>query len=164
MTIEERLSRLERENRRLRAVAGALIFVLTAGLGLGMAMLACNSSHPLVAPSDVLRAKRLEIVNEKGTPVVVLQADSRGYGRFVTSDDAGTQLVQLASTDDGGTVAVTNRRGQIRAALGITKQDAGSVFTFGTNNDRLLAMGVAGSGLGALFSNLPGGQLRQMWP
>lgn len=161
---EARLARLEEENRRLRTGLRWLAGTAAFGIVLCMSLLACAGGRQTAGAPSTLQARRIEIVNEKGTPVVVLQADSRGWGHIVTSDDAGVQLVQIAATDEGGTLAATDRRGQIRAAMGITKEDAGSVFTFDTNGKRLLALGIAGSGDGALFSYLRNGQLKQMWP
>jgi len=56
------------------------------------------------------------------------------------------------------------RSGQLRVGFGVSKSDAGTVFTYDTNGKRLLTLGTAGTGDGAVFSYLRDGQLKKMWP
>jgi hypothetical protein len=164
--IMSRLERLERQNRRMRrALAALLPLTLLSGLlaFLGQGTFSCSAGGNAPA-ADVLRVKRLEILSEKGVPAVVLSADQRGWGKIVTLRDDQQQLVQIASTDEGGTVAVAGARGSLRAALGVAKQDYGSVFTFDGKNQRLLALGTAAFGDGAVFSYDRVGNVKKMWP
>jgi hypothetical protein len=164
VTLEQRVERLERQNRRLRQTVRTLSATAGAALAGFAILFSCAKPGATAGGAEALSAKRLQIVNEQGQPVIVLQADPRGFGRIVTYEGEGRQLVQVAATDEGGTVAVAGREGKLRAGLGVTKEDAGSVFTFDRNDRRLLSLGVAGSGDGALFSYLRNGQLKQMWP
>jgi hypothetical protein len=164
VTLEERVQRLEVQNRRLRRTVRALFVTAGATLAGAAILFSCARPGQNAAATDAISAKKLQILNEQGQPVIVLQADPRGFGRIATYRGEGGQLVQIAATDEGGTIAVAGSAGKLRAGLGVTKEDAGAVFTFDRNDRRLLSLGVAGSGDGALFSYLRNGELKQMWP
>lgn len=69
------LARIERLEKRNRALTAALLLVPVLALG-GWAM-----------KDDVLRAKRLEIVDEHGVPLVVLSPDRLNEGGMITLRD-----------------------------------------------------------------------------
>jgi hypothetical protein len=167
---ERRLTALERQNRKLRGALGLMIPLAGAVLAaffLGQASLSCSAEKkepPPAAASDVLRAKRLEILNEKGVAVVVASVDSRGWGRLVTYNADGQQLVQMAATDQGGTVAVAGSKGRLRAAMAVTDKDDGTVFTFDGRDQRLIALAKTAIGDGAVFSYDRIGNIAKMWP
>jgi hypothetical protein len=164
--ITRRLEGLERSNRRLKRGLAALLS-LTGLLGLvcllGPGSFSCSAGGNAPA-GDVLRAKRIEVVNEKGVPVIALSADARGWGKIVTYREDQTQLVQMASTDDGGTVAVAGAKGSLRAALAVAKQDYGTVFTLDGKNTRLITLATAAFGDGAVLSYDRVGNVKKMWP
>ncbi len=105
-----RLSKLEKQVRRLRLVLAAV------GAGL-LALVVSGLSDPV---PDVLRARRVEVVNSQGRIVVALRADGADGGwimvassgdrrkvildaspSLVITDRVGTQSVRLASDAAG---------------------------------------------------------------
>ena len=90
MTIEERLDRLEAQNRHLRLVLALAVVVGTVGLIMGQA------GQDTIA--DVVRARAFHVVSEDGTPLVKVEY-TFGVG------------VGLA-----GTVTTINGKGQGRCA------------------------------------------------
>jgi len=166
-SLMERMEHLERQNRRMRRslayLSGAAGLALLAAF-LGPSTFSCNAGNSPGSVSELLRAKRIEIVNEEGAAVVVLGTDARGWGKATTLRADQTQLVQIAATDDGGVLAVAGSGGQLRAALGVAKEGYGSVFTFDSKNQRLIAFGRAPLGDGAVFSYDRTGSIKKMWP
>ncbi|HOB99933.1 MAG TPA: hypothetical protein PKM43_14475 [Verrucomicrobiota bacterium] len=157
------LEELQRQNRQLRRMLWMISGISVAGSIALVAVLSC-APKAMAPPGEVLKVNRLEVMNGRGEAVVVISADDSGRGKIVTSLANGQQLVQIASTDEGGTVAVCGQQGKIRAAMGVTKRDEGTVFNFDGNGHRLLAFGTAGTGEGALLSFTRNGQVREMWP
>jgi hypothetical protein len=168
-SIEQRLAALERQNRVLRR--GWLLLFPLAGLAvlaivLGQASISCSSEKKAAPapPSDVLQARRLEILNDKGVAVVVISSDARGSGKLVTSTTDGAQLVQLASTEEGGTIAAAGSQGRLRAAMAVAKGDDGTIFTFDGRNQRLISFSKSPLGDGAVMSYDRVGNIKKMWP
>ena len=83
MTIEERLGRLERQNRVMKGGLGLLLVAAIAGGVLGFAGQQKGAGVP-----DEIRAKQFIVVDDAGNPVIGLTSDEHG-GRIATHDDAG---------------------------------------------------------------------------
>lgn len=95
--IEAQLGRTQRSARRWRMTAICLATPL-AVLTLGAAMQA--SSTP-----DVLRARRLEIVDSQDRVIMLVSHDGVG-GRIDLWNDTGVNTVRVGSTPDGGDIVV----------------------------------------------------------
>lgn len=118
MSIEDRIARLERQNRRLQCMVAMLVLMLTAGLVLGLAA-------PEEVP-DVVEAKTFRVVDDDGTvlaalfgrggigqlttfsdekPLFHLSKSLGGHGMLSTYDAKGRDIVVLGATDNGeGTI------------------------------------------------------------
>ncbi len=97
MTVEERLDRLERQNRRLKA---GLASLLVAALAAGLVGFARQDSIP-----DVVEARAFHVVSEDGTVLVKLE-DTLGTGRglagtITTLNGEGKTLVGLGGEAGG---------------------------------------------------------------
>jgi hypothetical protein len=102
--VTARLESLERRVARQRWAMVALAAALAAAV--------LPAWSPSGAAPEVLRARRLEVVNDAGEALVVL-AQKDGRGVVATQTPAGRLLVTLTSTADGsGLVAVGNAGGQ----------------------------------------------------
>ncbi len=119
MNMEERLARLERQNR-------FLLLVLVAVTG-AFAVAATEDGVP-----DVVRAKAFHVVGKDGAVLVKLGASTDGYGMVATLDPKGQKLVILTSTttDGEGTVITLNGKGQKLVELGVRKSGQGVVATY----------------------------------
>ena len=81
MTIDQRIARVEKQNRRLKWALAALCVLAGAALVVGQAA-------PEDVP-DVIRAKEFRVVNERGGTAAVLGAHEDGYGFWATYDAEG---------------------------------------------------------------------------
>jgi hypothetical protein len=82
MDVESRLSRLELENRRLK-VGGVLALIVVVSLAL------MGQVSPGVTTFDRIQARRIIIMNERGTPLITLSGgctieDSPNCGGIIT--------------------------------------------------------------------------------
>lgn len=118
MTIEERIERLERQNRHLR--------LGLAGIVLGAAAIFGGAAARQAVP-EVIKAKAFQVVADDGTPLVVLGA-LRGIGAVATFNGRGQELVRLGvSTVGAGTVTTRNAKGQELVKLGVFTEGTGFV-------------------------------------
>lgn len=143
--LEERLTRLESANRRLTALCilavSALVIACEGGPG----------SRRDGDVADLVRAKRIEVVDANGKSKVLLLADQQG-GILALNDGGGNPRVSLAASSEkagleifgtaaapngqpspvaaftaeegGASVAFSDQKGQMRTSLGFFK-DAG---------------------------------------
>ena len=81
MTLEARLDRLERANRRLRLLWGLTV---VAGCAFGFQRV-----------TDVVRARRIEIVDVRGVPVATLGPSREGGGELILRDREGERRANL---------------------------------------------------------------------
>ena len=111
MTIEERIERVEKQNRRLKGAMTALCVVAVGAIVAGQAT-------PEGVP-DVIRAKRFEVVNEQGRAGVVL-ANSEHGGRVEVQNHCGKTVSTMSATEAGGLVSACDAEGKRSIRLGAT--------------------------------------------
>lgn len=116
MTIEERLERLERENRRWRVVVVCLTALVAAFVSCtqsptGPAAGAAQGRDS--APPGVLRATALEIVTEKGAMVAFLGGDEGGSTLSLGSPDAFAPHIRVSSRDNESRLQLFGRDGDV---------------------------------------------------
>ena len=85
--LEERIHRLERQNRRLGAAVAVLTLLAVAGATLAMTR---GGDIP-----SVIRAKRLEILNGSGDAVVIAGSDQWNRGSLILRDMGGKDCMNL---------------------------------------------------------------------
>ncbi|MDA0803309.1 MAG: hypothetical protein O2819_06085 [Planctomycetota bacterium] len=108
VTLEHRLTSLQRENRRWRLGALALVAPLLAVGGLAAMQ---NARVP-----EVIRTNRLEIVDAHGK-VVMAAATTAGEGRLDLWNARGANVVRLGCNPDGGDIILWNSAGRNVAGL-----------------------------------------------
>ena len=166
--IEDRLNRLEKQNRMLRLAVGGLVM---AALALGVLGLMRANTIP-----DLIEARMFRVVDESGGTLVSMRS-LVGHGRVVTFDDEGRiratvsgfgtvstfnnegeRLVRLNATVSGqGTVSTYNGEGQELVGLGSTERGEGVVATYNGEGQRLVVL-TAIEGVGALGARDPSGR------
>ena len=125
--LEKRFSQLERHNRNLKFILLAVV----SGIAL-----ACSSSEDDSNPaqaqrrdakqnviSDVVRAKRFEVVNKDGQVVWGATATEDGGITSVFNKDGQTVWAATA-TEDGGNTNVSNEDGQVVWVAAATEDGA----------------------------------------
>jgi hypothetical protein len=136
MNVEERLFRLERSNRRMKLINGALLTLLATGLLMG-------ASYETV--QQVVKTKRLEVLDTQGKVVAVIgevplstttASDDKAHGFVLMSGD-GKQVARLAMRKSSNSNAVGY------AGLEVFDPEGGKKLLFA-------GAGVASGGIGRL--------------
>ena len=117
MTIEERLGRLERQNRNLKWALIGLVGLVTTGCTMGLA--ASRWEGGAVLRTDLIQAARVEVLGANGQPVVTLAPTQSGKGGVVfTNNENGVLVAQMGAADDGrGVVWTYTSQGGLRDSL-----------------------------------------------
>ncbi len=142
MTIEERVERLERQNRHLR-----LGFV---GVVLVAATIFTGAAQRETVP-DVVKAKAFHLVTDDGKTLVKIE-DTKGLGfgiggTVTTYAGNGTELVKLTTTTGGaGMVTTLDGKGQKLASLRATGGGQGAVVTYSSKGQKLVELGATSRG------------------
>jgi hypothetical protein len=131
MGIEERIEKLERDNRNLRRVMATLIAAIVAGtlitlvagsvagtvaLLVSAAVVLAVSERNEASVAEVIRAQKIEIVGQDGMTRVALGETLEGAGAVATYDARGRFVAALEST-----ARRSGRRGgnpEMRSTLG----------------------------------------------
>lgn len=102
MTTEERLSRLERSNRTWRIATLGLLGMLAGYLGCNSAKIPepAKAATETKAVPDVIRARKIEIVNKSERVVLVLDTIMDGSGVLRISDSDGTPMIAAGIVGD----------------------------------------------------------------
>jgi len=151
MTLEERIGRLERQNRRLKAAFGLLAAAVVGVLVLGQVAPSSAPTGPLLLPERV-RAKRFEVINDAGKPVVTLMAWEHG-GWIETRDNQGHRLFDMSATDDGhGLFSTYNKDG------------TGLLAIFDGRGRKVLGAGMGEDGAGVIASYNRSQDIKAVWP
>jgi hypothetical protein len=162
MTLEDRIEKLERQNRRLR-------WTVTGFVGLGVAALIMGQA---AAPSaedlekvDVVRARRVEVVDKDGRPVVSIGLTATGTGMITTMDGRGRKAVMLGATANGeGVVATMNRKGEELVKLGATTTGEGVITTSDGKGHKLIEIGVTTKNEPKIYTFNEKGEPKANWP
>ena len=131
MTTDTRIESLETQVRTLkRMLFGVFGLVVVGGL------LAATSMQGV---PDVVKAKKIQIVNDDGKPVVVLGSEEHAGIVAVTSHKGG-KVVVLRADEHAGIVDVAKHDGKTVVAIGADSEGGG----FGVrNNDGKTVVGIA---------------------
>lgn len=114
MTIEQRLDALEKSNRRWRAVTLLLGVALVAAFTVA-------ATGPKEEVPDVIRAKRFEVVNDKGDVLARVSSDYYGSGQvelYVLPNSIRSTSGTLGAILSAGTGTIRDERGRVMYASG----------------------------------------------
>ena len=105
MHIEQRLEKLERQNRNQRMALMLLTVVLC-----GVVTMAATGSRD--GDFYTISARWIIVDGKTGEPLVVLGANDDGHGLVTTHSASGKDLVKIgaASADGGGGLLIFNKR------------------------------------------------------
>ena len=182
MNVEQRLAKLERTSRYWRFTAVALGLTLVAITAMGLA----DDAEQV---PDVIKARRFEVVNEQGTPqvilsqheqlggaigtynpqgerVVLISLNATGVGGVInTFDGKGGKLVEIGAAEGrGGAIATYDGKGGELVEIGVTKNDEGVITTYDGKGRELVLISTTDDGEGAISTFNRAGQVRAQWP
>lgn len=119
MTLEQRISRLENENRRLARTVVALSSAggvaaavgLAGGAGAAATTMVLGFSGALwlsvrsaLRVPNVIQARKFEVVGDMGQVLVALGESAEGEGAIATYDPVGQRLGHVSRVDDDAIV------------------------------------------------------------
>jgi len=166
-SLEQRLTRLERSNHRWRAACVAILSAATAAFVVG-------AERALPPPVDLVQAKRIEVIDSKGHPAIVMQTKDDAASIAVYGPDREYAAVLMGqqhkasmllvkgsdapevfaeAVDQGGQIGIADGRpakpGSDRAALNIsgTPNGFGIFHVVGGKPQSLLSFARTGAGL-----------------
>jgi hypothetical protein len=134
--LEARVRRLERANLRLRSAAVGAAFAAGAAVFMGLS--------PRSEPPDLIRAKRFEVVNERGEVVATVGA-SDGAGSLAILDGQGHRLFAAGGSKDrhgglDGAASVYGNDGHELVRLSVSDADVGNIRTFDGDGKELVKL------------------------
>lgn len=141
MTVEERLIRIEKSQRRWR--------YLSLGLLVAVAALAGGVAYDFLGVRGTLRARRIIVVNEKGSaleldsttegdgiisvhdslnvPRALLGNSRKGFGTLELYSGAQQKLISIGGSGSGGQIAVFNNSGRKVIDAQASKTNSGAI-------------------------------------
>lgn len=159
MNMEERIGRLERQNRNLKIVLGGLTACGAVALLMGQAAPAGDDV------ANIIRARRVEIVSSEGRPAIVLGMTAGGTGTVTTLDAKENKIVSLGVTRGGeGTITTGSGKGNELVKVGVTTEGEGVLITNNAEGKKLIEIGVTVDGLPKIYTFKPDGAIKSQWP
>ena len=107
MTIEERMDKLEKRNKRLTTALTVMSLAICA-----MVTMAATGSGKN-GHFDTVFAKTILVRNDKGDLAVTIGSDFKGDGKITTQLSNGKTVTHLGATEKGGFIQVINKTGEI---------------------------------------------------
>ena len=147
MTIEQRIERIEKDNRLLKWAMTALCVMAVGALVAGQTA--------IEAIPDVIRAKKIEVVDRNGRPVITLVAGLEGGTCMLWRTD-GSKAASLRANATGGGLTLANRKGKNILNAGATESEQGGILQILNQESAIgLALGAAKDGGSLLLGNGP---------
>ncbi len=156
--IETRLMRLERTLRIWQLATLALLAGVVSMWAVSCGQETTEEPAQEQGPADIVRAKRIEVVNESGAVVVAIAALPQG-GALSTFDGQDHELVRLGAAEGGVPGIELYRNGNVLARMGSTPAGQGALSVFGPGPVELAAISpVQPGGCGGLTVRDPSGE------
>lgn len=150
----ERLARLERENRRMR-IAGALILIAFVGI-----FLLGQATEPKV-PGRV-STRQLDIVDKDGNVRISIGSDDAGYAAINLVDKQGKDRGSFGMDPDGTpAVVIGDAVGKLRADFGTDRDGAPMMRLFDSSGKIRVTIELDSGGQPALSLN--DGDEKSIW-
>jgi hypothetical protein len=128
MTLEERIDRIEAENRELRARRTSqyrrsrIAFpCVCAGLALWL-LAAADAADPVPTSSNQVTAKKFVLTDDQGKIACVLTCNERGPILDFGGDKAKTRLSIFCRKDGGAGLVILDEKGEEAACIGRTSK------------------------------------------
>jgi hypothetical protein len=141
-SIEERLARVERLVLRWKLAAIVLFMAV-----LGFAAMGAQPLLPTYIP-DVIHARRIDLVNEKGT-VVASVGQIKGNGSLALYNENGKMQFVVAGTQDGGVFSICN--GDRQLIRGGGSGNGGRIDILNGTGQEAVMLNSAGAGFIGVF-------------
>jgi len=124
--LEERVERVETENRWLKRIALVVVIAFAAVILL---------DWPGERVQAEIKAKRIEVLDENGTTRIVLGVGRLGGAAIAILDERSTPRAALGAVQFGTGLMVSGDAGEIRAGLGVFLDRHASIVLFDENGN-----------------------------
>ena len=153
MSNEERIAVLELQYRTMKRIVLGVAWVISLNFAICALIIVGFVVSNTNAP-DVIQAKKFEVVNDDGKPVVVIGSGAYG-GSWRIDNNEGNPVAQIFSRAEGVVWAVSNKEG--KPVVGINASASGGLLGV-FDKDRKIVVGLyADTGGGSLaISNKDG--------
>lgn len=121
MDLRARVERLEWWNR----------FLVMCGIGILLSGLTSQVSSARRNVDELLRAERLEIVDDKGLPLIALGVDEQGSAGISINDSDGETRLTLLHDAEGSALFIRDAEGVIRIGVAQFAHGGGGVAVHG---------------------------------
>jgi hypothetical protein len=148
MEIGKRLALVERSMRRYRAAALAALGLIAAAALTGPWLAGAAKTQ------DLIQARKFELVDDSGTVLAMLSADSDG-ANLILGDKAGKARAVLSTLGDLAGLAFRDRVGQVRMAL-FADGDGTNLALSDTAGKPRVMLAAGGDGAGLVLSDTAG--------
>jgi len=127
MTIEERLTKLERTNRKLK---GGLVVLALGLISLVTMAAAPRDGNFRKITAEIIEARVIDAVDEKGKAWVEMVGTSKG-GALQIKGKNGKAIVQIGpGRDGGGQIFLNSSQGKPIIAIGPNKDGGGLIIVY----------------------------------
>ncbi len=141
-SLEEKVARLERQNKLLAMALIGPLFLAVVALFRG--------PDPATIP-DEIRAKSFIVVNDAGDKLAELCPDEHGSGSLGLLNDAGKYIVFAASTPNKcGALNVLGADGQSRYLTNVSQEDKVCTAYYGKSGTPVIYLGQDSGGQGGI--------------
>ncbi len=130
MTVEERIERLERQNRRMKVAVSALVVALVGGVLLTGPLSPRQAKAQAAATPRIVEAREFRVVDAKGRERASLKTHKAGSG-LVFYDENGKLRAMLCTTKDGSNLVLADENGKVRVSADARKDDQDSKYDGG---------------------------------
>jgi hypothetical protein len=155
MSLEQRFDRLESANRQWR-VATIILGVLVAALVFTSRPQGSSIATAGAAAPELIRARRFEVVNEKGDTLVAIAAGNGGVGELSIYNAQKIQLVNLGGSEIfGGGLFLSDSKGRLKVVMTAPKDTGGVIRDLNGEGKPVVELTASGDGGGdvRVFNN-----------
>jgi hypothetical protein len=141
-SMADRMSRLERANRRLLTVLVALVtltgFLLIAGAVGGNAGSGSGANGVVTGDGGVIEARRIVLRDEKGRTRMLFQVSPKGASTVSVLDDKGHQRFSLNASAEGNTALSLSKATGAPGLSLAQRADGATIFLMGGEQQGLM--------------------------
>lgn len=140
--VEQRMQKMERSLRRTR-----LGMALAAGVAAASVLAGWGSSDAATdaRDPDILKVRRLAVVNSDGQEVAVLSANQVGGGLLRIQDERGRKQLVAGAGKEAGFFRTYHTEGHTLASISASSDGSGMILNYGTNDKPLVTIGASGA-------------------
>ena len=141
--MHDEINRLREQIRTLKRMLLGVFGLVAVGV-----LLAATNRQSV---PDVIQAKKFEVVDGEGQPIVLITANDIG-GLVKIQNGRGKSLVEMTSHREGGTISVHDSQSRTLVLVGGNERGSGALQTRSNKGRTLVVLGTDQAGGGIVFT------------